>query len=282
MNIFNHEHHVIYHNITRGLKIYFAFKKTNFYLSIQEINQLWKKNNLWDVSFDYRTRRISVLSVIKFHIISTFIIFFLAEVIIFFWIMFLHAESTYLREGDKVEKGIENRGMINRRWRNIWWQKKKKKKSWGWSVVAIRRPSVARYRHTNWSWRNRFVSYLYSTRIWFIRRRKIVEACNPGETIHFRVCLPHLIVINKVSPRGSYCESSTHSVHMRYLSDSGHNNFGNIISVVNSIFYSILIIFWYYYNSFNFLHLIWFETILILHSRIIQCLKINSKYSSKD
>lgn len=40
--------------------------------------------------------------------------------------MFLHAESTYLREGDKVAKGIENRGMINRRWRNIWWQKKKK------------------------------------------------------------------------------------------------------------------------------------------------------------
>lgn len=29
--------------------------------------------------------------------------------------MFLHAESTYLREGDKVAKGIENRGMINRR-----------------------------------------------------------------------------------------------------------------------------------------------------------------------
>lgn len=154
------------------------------------------------------------------------------SVIIFFWIMFLHAGSTYLCEGDKVAEGIENRGMINRRWRNIWWRKKAGR---GWSVVAIRRPSVARHRHTNWSWRNRFVSYLYSTRIWFIRRRKIVEACNPGETIHFRVCLPHLIVINKVSSRILLWKLDTDlCAHGMLRYSDRHNNFENITSVINS------------------------------------------------
>lgn len=57
--------------------------------------------------------------------------------------MFLHAESTYLREGDKVAKGIENRGMINRRWRNIWWQKKKK----NWTGVEALLRFVARQWH---------------------------------------------------------------------------------------------------------------------------------------
>lgn len=53
-----------------------------------------------------RSRRISILSVIKFHIISTFIIFFLAALLyIFSNNVPPHAGSTYLREGDKVAKG---------------------------------------------------------------------------------------------------------------------------------------------------------------------------------